>query len=191
MKRINIIGTTGSGKSYLAKSLSEILEYPYVQIDQLFWKSNWQETLDEELFPKLVKAISGDVWILDGNYSRTNKIKWDRADTIIWVDFGYSRTLLQLLKRTISRAISRKELWPGTGNTESFSKSFMSTDSILVWFLRCYHKNRIRYSKLMQSTEYSHIQMVRLKSPNEIQNFIEHAHNKSFKSTSLPLGDLG
>ena len=191
MKRINIIGTTGSGKSTLAIALSELLGYPYVQMDQLFWKSNWQETSDEEFFPKLAEALSGEVWILDGNYSRSNKAKWERVDTIIWVDFGYIRTLFQLVNRTISRAISRQELWPGTGNKESFFKTFMSKDSILIWFLRCYHKNRIRYSKLMQSTEYSHLEMIRLKSPNEVRNFIKHAHNKSLKSTSLPLGDLG
>jgi len=181
MNRINIIGTTGSGKSTLAIALSELLGYPYVQLDQLFWKSNWEETSDEELFPQLTKALSGEVWVLDGNFSRTNGIKWKRADTIIWVDFGYIRTFFQLLKRTITRVISRQELWAGTGNRESFFKTFLSKDSILIWFLRCYHKNRIRYSELMQSTEYNHIEMIRLRNPNEIRSFIKHAHNKCLK----------
>jgi len=191
MKRINIIGTTGSGKSTLAKALSEQMDYPYVQMDQLFWKPNWQETSDEDLFSKLTKALSDETWVLDGNFSRTNELKWDRVDTIIWLDFGYIRTLCQLVKRTIVRAISRQELWPGTGNKESFFKTFMTKDSILVWFIRSYHKNRIKYSELMRSTEYSHIEMIRLKSPSEIQNFIKQVHSRSLKSTSPPFDDLG
>jgi len=191
MKRINIIGTTGSGKSTLALTLSEKLGYPYVQMDQLFWKPDWQETSDEELFPKLTEVLSEEVWILDGNYNRTNQLKWKRADTIVWIDLGYFRTFFQLFKRTLIRAVSQQELWPGTGNKESLYKSFMSRDSILVWFFRYYHINQKRYSKLMQSTENSHIEMIHLKSPSQIRKFIKQAHHQSLESTSGPLDDFG
>jgi adenylate kinase family enzyme len=41
MKRINVIGTTGSGKTTFSKELSTALGIPYVQLDELFWKPNW------------------------------------------------------------------------------------------------------------------------------------------------------
>ena len=34
MKRINIIGTSGSGKSTIGKKLAEKLGYPYFQMDE-------------------------------------------------------------------------------------------------------------------------------------------------------------
>jgi len=174
MKRINVIGTTGSGKSTLAMALAKQLDYPYIQMDQLFWKPNWNESSDDELFPKITKAIAGDVWVLDGNYNRTNQLKWERVDTVIWVNFGFFRTFFQLLKRTILRASIRQELWPNTGNIESFSKSFFSKESIILWFFRCYWKNRKRYSILMNSPEYVHINIIQLRNPNEVEAFLKN-----------------
>jgi len=178
MKRINVIGTTGSGKSTFASALSRQLSYPYVQIDQIYWKPNWQEPADEEFLPYLEKAISGDMWVLDGNYNRTNSIKWKQVDTIIWLDFGFIHTLFQLVVRTVKRASLKRELWPGTGNRESFYRSFISSDSILVWLFRSYGKNRARYSKLMQSVDHSHIKMIRLQSPSEVRKFLRNTGNR-------------
>lgn len=184
MKRINVIGTTGSGKTTFARNLAEQLGYPCVHMDELFWRANWTESPDDEFFPRVADALSGNTWVLDGNYSRTSAIKWERVDTIIWLDFGFFRTLTQLVWRTIARACSRQELWPGTGNTESFSKSFLSRESIIVWFFRSYWKNRSRYSSLMQSEQLEHVRMYRLRSRNEAREFVRNSHNTHMQATA-------
>ena len=58
--RINVIGTSGSGKSTLSKRIAEKLNIPYVEMDALFWKPNWTESSDEEFFPKVAQATSGE-----------------------------------------------------------------------------------------------------------------------------------
>lgn len=173
MKRINIIGTTGSGKSTFARRLAEKLGYPCIHMDQLFWKSGWVHSSDEEFIPKIEAVVSGDTWVLDGNYSRTNGIKWKHADTVIWLDYSYSRTFVQLLKRTINRAVTREELWPGTGNRETFRQSFMSKDSIFIWFFKSYKTNKTRYGELDGLFRKSPINFIRLRSPREAEEFIK------------------
>jgi len=173
MKRINVIGTTGSGKSTFSTRLANKIDCQYIQMDQIFWKSGWTESTDDEFIPKVKNAVAGDCWVLDGNYSRTNDIKWQNADTIIWIDFSYFRTLSQLFKRTVIRIVLQQELWLGTGNRESFGKSFMSKKSIFVWFFKNYQKNKSRYSKLMRSPSVKHIEFIRLRSPKEVKQFIE------------------
>lgn len=173
MKRINVIGTTGSGKSTFSKQLAERLGYPSIHMDQLFWKPSWVESTDDEFIPKVASAVLGEHWVLDGNYSRTSEIKWQRADTIIWLDYSYTRTFLQLLRRTITRIVKKEELWPGTGNRESFGKTFLSKDSIFIWFFRYYKSNRIRYLALATSPPHSHIKFVHLRCPKEARAFIE------------------
>ena len=173
MKKINVIGTTGSGKSTFSKALANRIDCPYIQMDQLFWKPNWVEPSDDEFIPKVKSAVSGASWVLDGNYSRTNDIKWENADTIIWVDFSYFRTLFQLFKRTVMRIVSRQELWENTGNKESLGKSFMSKKSIFVWFFKNYKNNKSRYSELMNSPRVKHVQFIRLRSPKEVEQFID------------------
>ena len=43
MKRINVVGTSGSGKSTFSQVLANKLNYPYLEMDAMFWKPNWQE----------------------------------------------------------------------------------------------------------------------------------------------------
>ena len=70
------MGTSGSGKTSVARRIAKKLNIPYVELDELFWKPNWTESKDEEFFPKLEEALSVDGWVLDGNYTRTIPIKW-------------------------------------------------------------------------------------------------------------------
>lgn len=177
MKRINVIGTTGSGKTTFSKDLSAALGIPYVQLDELFWKPNWVESTEEEFLPKVASAVGDDTWVLDGNFSRTTDIKWQRADTVIWLDYSFLTTFTQLFGRTIKRAVKKNELWPNTGNRESFRKSFFDKSSILMWFFKNYGRNKKRYEEAMQSSEFSHLNFVRLTNRKEAREFIENTRN--------------
>ena len=142
-------------------------------MDQLFWKPNWVESNDDEFIPKIESVVLGESWVLDGNYSRPNDIKWQHADTIIWLDYSYLRIFLQLLVCTITRALTKEELWPETGNRESFRNSFMSKNSIFIWFFHCYKINKIRYTTFSRAPQYSHIKFIRLQSPKDAKAFME------------------
>lgn len=52
-KRINVIGTSGSGKSTIARAIAERLDIPVYELDSLYWKPEWTETPDEEFLPKI------------------------------------------------------------------------------------------------------------------------------------------
>ncbi len=39
---INVVGTSGSGKSTLARRLAHRLELPWIELDRLYWRPNWQ-----------------------------------------------------------------------------------------------------------------------------------------------------
>lgn len=173
MRRINVIGTTGSGKSYFAQALARRLGCEYIQMDRLHWQPAWGESTSEELLAKLASSVKADAWVLDGNYSKTNTVKWQYADTIICLDYSFVRTLYQLLRRTLRRVSTREELWPGTGNIETWRRSFLSSDSILIWFLRTYSKNRSTYETLQFSPKYRHIRIIRLRSPAHARQFLE------------------
>ncbi len=177
MKKINVIGTSGSGKSTFSKKLACVLDYPCIEMDQVYWGKNWAEPDDNTFFNKLESRLKSECWVLDGNYSRTNHIKWREADTIIWIDFSFSRTLFQAIKRAIKRIISQQELWPGTGNKETLGKLF-SGDSIVLWTLKCYHNNKIRYSKLPQLPDLKHISIIRLKTPQACEDYLRKLSNR-------------
>jgi adenylate kinase family enzyme len=69
--KINVIGTSGTGKSTFAKKLSEDLGIPYLEMDKIFWLPNWTWPTDEAFFSNLKQALDQPTWVLDGNYTRT------------------------------------------------------------------------------------------------------------------------
>jgi adenylate kinase family enzyme len=170
--RINVVGTSGTGKSTFARKLSDQLGYPYIEMDKLFWGLNWHWPDDEVFFERLRKEISTDKWVLDGNYTRTLPIKWDRVEMVIWLDYSFSLTLWQAVQRAFLRALSGKEIWEGTGNKESFRKSFFSKDSIILWTIKTHHSVRSKYESYLADPRYSHIKFVRLKSRKDAQVFL-------------------
>ena len=181
-QRINVVGTSGSGKTVFSKSLSAILGIDHIEADQVFWGPDWYWPSDDEFFTNLREALSRrDAWILDGNYTRTIPIKWENVELVIWLDYSFIRTLFQAIKRAVKRSVSREELWAGTGNRESFRKSFFSKDSIVLWTIRTHKRVRHKYERFMDDENYSGIKFIRLKSPAESERFLKHiSHHIKF-----------
>ena len=172
-ERINVIGTSGSGKTTFARELAELLNLPCYEMDQLFWKADWQESSDDELFQRVHEVTSRSRWVLDGNYSRTIPIRWKEVQLVIWLDPSFVRTVFQVTKRTIRRSLIRQEIWPGTGNRESLRKAFLSNDSIIWWAITTHRNNRNKYSSIVSLPAYSHICFIRLNSRVGVASFLK------------------
>ena len=174
LKKINVVGTSGSGKSTFAQNLSNTLSIEYIEMDALFWGENWVSPQDEEFWKKLKNSLNKKEWVLDGNYTSTIPLKWKHVDTVIWLDFSFSRTIFQAFRRAVIRISTNKELWVGTGNKESFRRTFLSKDSVLLWTLKTYKRNRTNYKKMMTLKKYSHIKFIRLSSPTACYKFLSN-----------------
>jgi len=164
-RRINVVGTTGSGKTTVAKAIAERLGFEHVELDALFWKPGWGETPDSEFLPKVDEATWGERWVVDGNYSRTRPIIWPRADTIVWLDYAFPRVFWQLLARTVRRAITKEPMWDGC--VEDWRLVFLSRKSILLWCLQTYWRRRRTYPEVLSRAEHRHLRVIRLRSPRE------------------------
>lgn len=172
--RINIVGSSGSGKTTFGRQLAGVLGIPFIEMDALFWRPDWTEPQDEEFFPVLEAALQGDSWVLDGNYSRTTAIKWERVQAVVWLDYSFPRTLYQAVTRAVSRLVDKQELWPGTGNRETLGKLF-SRDSIILFTISSFGRKRRRIQAAMESTEFSQIKFHRLRSPAQAAAFLRQA----------------
>jgi adenylate kinase family enzyme len=172
-RRINVVGTSGSGKSTFGRQLAEVLDIPHYEMDRLFWKPDWVGATDEELFESVRQVTEQESWLLDGNYTRTTPVKWSRVELVIWLDMSFLRTLSRVTKRVLQRSFSQEEIWPDTGNKESLRKAFLTKDSIIWWMLTSYRRNRKKYLAAMDTPEYEHIRFVRLRSPQEVEWFLE------------------
>jgi adenylate kinase family enzyme len=171
MKRVVVIGTTGSGKSRLAEQLAERTGLRVIELDSLFWGRDWQPAPVELFRHRVEREIRDGGWIVVGNYSQVRDLTWPAADTLVWLDLPLPLVMSRLVRRTVHRAASRQELW-GTGNRETFRNAFFSRQSILLWALKTHRRNRRRFDSECESLAREK-RVVRLKNPREIERFVQ------------------
>jgi adenylate kinase family enzyme len=165
MNRISVIGTSGSGKTIFANKLAGILHIPHVELDALHWEADWVPALREVFRSRVREAVGVERWVVDGNYSKSARdLVWERADTIVWLDFSFTVTLGRLLRRTIYRLVTGEECC--NGNREKVGLA-LSRESVILWALQSYKRHRKEYPLLLAAREQQGAQTVRLHSPKE------------------------
>lgn len=162
-RRIIVLGTSGAGKTTMARNLSARLGVPHIELDYLHWGPNWTEQPDEVMREGVSRALEGqDAWALDGNYSQVRDLIWPRADTVVWLDFSLPLILWRLTRRTFGRALFDEEIWHG--NKENLHTHFFTKDSLYWWVLTTYKSRRKQIPELLRDPRYAHLKKIRLRS---------------------------
>ncbi|HEY8825129.1 MAG TPA: hypothetical protein VIP07_09615 [Candidatus Limnocylindria bacterium] len=129
-----------------------------------------------DLFKERVAgAVEGDAWVIDGNYGGrgARDLVWPRADTVIWLDPPLRVIFARLFERAVRRIRSREELWPGTGNRETFRNQFLSRESLFWWALKTYRRRRRELPLILARPEYAHLRAHRFRRPEEARAWLE------------------
>ena len=165
--RIYIIGTSCSGKTTLARNIAEKLNITHIELDQLFWQPNWQQS-DPEEFREIVEAklISEDNWVIDGNYRRIREMIIPKVDHIIWLNLPFYLVFSRSITRTIKRIITRETVC--NGNKENIS-ALLSTDGMPAWVIKIY-KIRRQYGESLKADDE---RVIELKSQKQINVWLK------------------
>lgn len=171
--RISVIGSSCCGKSTFAKTLSEITGVRHIAIDDIAWMPGWQERDKEELRRLIGREAEAEEWIIDGNYTRTRDLVWPRVTLVIWLDLPFRVVFPRAVKRTIGRAVSREEVFPGC--RESLRMALLKSDSMIYYVARTFWYRRRRIEGLFREPRYSSIAYLRLRSTLEVERFLKEA----------------
>lgn len=112
-RRISIIGTSGAGKSTVAAMAARSLGIPHIELDALRHGPNWIETPDDVFRDRVAVLAEKPNWVIDGNYAIVRDLVWSRATSVVWIDPPHPIIMAQVIWRSVSRAITRQELWNG------------------------------------------------------------------------------
>ncbi len=168
--RILVIGSSCAGKSTFACALARASGLPWVELDQLFWGPDWTAKPLEAFRALASEAAAGERWVIDGNYSDVRDILWPRADLVVWLNYDFGVVLWRAVRRTVARNVTRRVLWHG--NRESFRRSFLSRESILVWVAKTFHKRRRQFAALRAGASFPRLHWVELHRPAQARQFL-------------------
>ena len=100
--KISIVGGSGSGKSTLCNILSKELNLPAIHLDAINYNANWVEVDKNKRDQIITQKSLEEKWIIDGNYNKTLKDRFYKADLIIWLDYSTYMQLKGIFKRYLN-----------------------------------------------------------------------------------------
>ena len=106
MKRVVILGPGASGKTTLARRLSEITGLKLVELDKVFWGLELAPTPREQWIRLQQELTAEKEWILDGDLGPYDavEVRLQSADTVIFLDLPLVLCAWRALRRSRERA---------------------------------------------------------------------------------------
>ncbi|MEW5908121.1 MAG: hypothetical protein AB1643_03035 [Patescibacteria group bacterium] len=158
-KKIYIIGTGRSGKSFLANKLSQKTDIKHYDLDDVVFVEIGKKIRDiEERNKELAKILESQSWIIEGAYTE----EWimpalEEADAIVWVNTSRTIKLLRFFRKIISE---EKEM----------IKTFYGREKLVAGFkYKQYDRSMSAYQKRLEPFKDK---VIILKSKKEIDNFL-------------------
>jgi adenylate kinase family enzyme len=169
--RIIVVGTTGSGKTTVARRLANHLHIPHIELDALHWEPNWTHVPDAELCRRIEEATRPDAWVVDGNYSLSREITWPRAQVVIWLDYPLWTVFRQLWRRIWRRWWTKELLWGNNREHLLVHFKLWSDESLIKWLFKTYWRRKKQYPLLFAKPENAHLKIIHLKTPRETETW--------------------
>ncbi len=155
----------GAGKSIFSERLSRITGLELHHLDRLFWKSSEKGTGRREWIEAQEKIVSGEAWIVEGNYGATISLRLSRADTVIYLDFPTLSCFLGVIRRALlSRAglIRKADIVEGCNDR---------LDSKFLRYALTFNRKH-RKGILKGLSAYPHINLIVLKKRGEAERYL-------------------
>jgi adenylate kinase family enzyme len=175
MRRVAMVGNSGSGKTTVGRALAIRIGAPFVELDSIFHQPGWAPLPLDEFRGRVQPLVDGPTWVIDGNYRAVRDLVWARADTVVWFDLPRRTVMRQVVVRTVRRALSRVELW--NGNREPLTAMFRlhPEHNIIRWTWVKHAVYRDRYAAAAREPTLAHLTFVRIGSRADADRLLAEA----------------
>ncbi len=106
IKRIMIMGRSGSGKSTFAYELHQKTGFPLYHLDKFFFQDYWEERNYEEFIAIQQGLVDQEQWIIDGNSTKSFEMRYKCADVCLYLNFPRTLCYWRVFKRLIYKEVS-------------------------------------------------------------------------------------
>jgi adenylate kinase family enzyme len=165
--RVLVYGVTGSGKSTAAVSIGARTGLPVTLVDELTWLPGWVPVDTAVQRQMIGEVVEGERWLLDTAYGAWLDLVLPRAELVVGLDYPRWLSLSRLVRRTVSRVITKEPMC--NGNVETW-RAIVARDSILVWHFRSFARKRARMRAWAASPDGPQVLLFR--RPRELEAWI-------------------
>jgi adenylate kinase family enzyme len=147
LDRIYILGTCGSGKSFLGELLSQKLNLPFYDSDDIMFVKKFTKSRSKrkrkELMDKIAKRKK---WIIDARGSDWSIDPMKKSDLIIWLQTHFIKRSWRILKRYFNRKGTFEENLKENLKTIRYSLSYERTQGSSKYdsHLKFIEKNKLK-----------------------------------------------
>ena len=99
VKKIAVVGGSGTGKTTLTNNLGRKLNVPIYHIDGIHHLENWKTRDTKERDRIILKRANEEKWVIDGTYKSTLQERINKADLVIFLDYSTISRLNGILTR--------------------------------------------------------------------------------------------
>lgn len=161
--KILIFGIVASGKTTLAKQLSKQLNIPWYEGDCIAWgfpnEERYKRTNEEQL--EIIKEIDKQKeWIVEGTYRESQKILYELADKIIFLDVPLYLRKIRIVKRFIKHKLGIEKC--------HYKSDFEMLKYMFKWTNEFENDRFIHEERLNRYGE----KVIRIKSNKELKNIL-------------------
>lgn len=179
MERVLVAGISGAGKTTLAARLAARLGLPRYELDALHHGPNW--TPRPEFRSDVERFADTGRWVVEDQYTRQlDDLLTARADTYVWLDLPRHTVMFRVVRRSLARSATRRELW--NGNRETF-RDWLDPEHPIRWAWARHSVHRRR--TLDRLAAHPDLTLVRLTSARAARAWLRSA------SPSLAPSDPG
>lgn len=161
MKRIMIIGCSGSGKSVFSRKLHEKTNLPLYHLDNYYWNADKTKVETPIFRCKLLEIMQQDEWIMDGNFKSTMEMRMAACDTVIFLDYP-----MELCLESVRQRIGKQR--PDIPWIEE------QEDEEFMQYIKNFNIN-VRPTIMELLGKYSDKNIIIFKSREEAENFLQNA----------------
>ena len=171
IKKINIIGGMGTGKTTLANRISEELKIPVCYMDALNYGANWKVKNQKKRDKKILQKIKEPTWIMDGTYLSTLENRLKAGDLTIYLDYSTWAQLKGSVGRYLKNHGKEKPEVPGCKDK--------MTLSFFLWIFRWKRHNRKQIIELINKADKNKI--VILKNRKQLRKWFKEMFDKEME----------
>lgn len=99
--KIAVIGSPGSGKTYLANQLANALSLPLYSLDSLYFQENWEEPTWRDWSTHHDNLLTHPSWIIEGNNLPTLNSRVAASDIVVLFNLPPWLCCLRILRRWV------------------------------------------------------------------------------------------